>query len=108
MNLTKTKDKVKNYLEQYPYLRDNDDRLVSTVWFYELKATGRDPYNMTAVEFFNCLSNGELTTNEAITRARRKMQEEHEHLRGEKYYERHAHQEPVKDQLGYSQQTLFT
>lgn len=108
MNITKTKDKVKAYLEKYPYLRDNDDRLVSTVWYFELKAKGRDPYHITAVDFFNHLSAGDLTTNEAITRARRKMQEEHEHLRGEKYYERHQHQDTVKDQLGYSQQTLFT
>ena len=108
MNVTKTKDKVKQYMEQYDYLRDNDDRLVATVWYFELKDQGRDPYQMTAVDFFNCLSNGDLTTNEAITRARRKMQEEHEHLRGEKYYERHKHQHEVKEQLGYSQQTLFT
>lgn len=108
MNVTKTKDKVKRYLEKYPYLRDNDDRLVATVWYFELQAQGRDPYHITAVDFFNHLSAGDLTTNEAITRARRKMQEEHEHLRGEKYYERHKHQDEVKEQLGYSQQTLFT
>jgi|DEB0MinimDraft_6_1074348.scaffolds.fasta_scaffold18578_4 hypothetical protein len=107
MNITKTKDKIKQYLEKYPIARDNDDALVATVHYFELLAQGHNPHDMTAAEFLKLQSKGHFTTNEAITRARRKMQEEHEHLRGEKYYERHQHQTEVKEQLGYTQQNLF-
>lgn len=108
MNITKTKDKVKAYLEKYANLRDNDGGLVSAVWYFEVQDLGGHTDEMTGTDLLKMITNGSLTAGEAITRARRKMQEEHEHLRGEKYHERHQHQDTVKDQLGYSQQTLFT
>lgn len=108
MNITKTKDKVKAYLEKYKDARDNDGALVAYTYYFELQDLGRHPDQMTGTDLLKMIRDGRLTAGEAITRARRKMQEEHEHLRGEKYYERHQHQDTVKDQLGYSQQTLFT
>ena len=33
----KTKDKVRYWLEKYPYLRDNDNRLFANIWDSELE-----------------------------------------------------------------------
>jgi hypothetical protein len=38
-------------------------------------------------------------SSESITRCRRKLQEEHTYLRGEKWAERHRIQEDVKEEL---------
>jgi hypothetical protein len=107
MNINNTKNRVLHLLTQYPKLRDNDNTLTGYVWHYELEEMGVKSKEISAIEFFVQLSQGNLTSGEAITRARRKLQEENAHLRGQKYAERHNHQEAVKEQLGYAQTNLF-
>jgi len=107
MNINNTKTRVQTLLNSYPKLRDNDNTLMGYVWHYELDEMGLKCKEMTATDFFVHLSQGDLTSGEAITRARRKLQEENEHLRGEKYAQRHNHQTEVQDQLGYGQTNLF-
>lgn len=101
MRIDKTKDKVKDYLRRYKFLQDDDNRLVTTVWYFEMKENGYTPDQMTGTDALRIIASGELTTAEAITRARRKMQEENPELRGTKWHERHNHQEDVIEQLGY-------
>lgn len=77
----KLKKKIRTILERQPSTRDNDNLLIAIIWASETKATFTD-------EFLTKLAYGELTSSESIRRARQKLQEENEHLRGELYNER--------------------
>ena len=55
--------------------------------------------NMTAKDFLHELSKGNVMSSESITRCRRKLQEEHTYLRGNKWAERHRMQKDVKEEL---------
>ena len=70
--------------------RDSDDKLVCNIWYNRL---GKERVNlMSAMELMQIISDGVLPSYDNISRARRKLQEDHVHLRGESYKERH-HQE---------------
>ena len=89
---------VKQLLMSSPKLKDNDQQLVANVWYVQV----RDKYNietMSAKNFLHELAQGNLTSSESITRCRRKLQEEHTYLRGEKWAERHRAQKDVKEEL---------
>lgn len=92
--IRKTKDKVLYLLEQYKHLRDSDNALIANIWYSELQDK-----SINAVDFLERFSKGFLTTPEAITRARRKIQEENEHLRGESYQKRHKNENEVRTQI---------
>lgn len=79
--IKKLEEKVRTMLERYPVTRDDDRLLTLAVWveFY-----GLDPY--TPVR--EVLRNRKLPSQESIGRARRKIQEVDESLRGTKYKEK--------------------
>ena len=77
----KLKKKIRTILEKQPSTRDNDNLLIAMIWASETKETFTD-------EFLKQLAYGELTSSESIRRARQKLQEENENLRGELYNER--------------------
>mgnify|MGYP003114951916 FL=1 len=79
----KTKDKVRYWLEKYPYLRDNDNRLFANIWDSELEKYGipRD----VRKHFLTFIAQGRLTPAPSIKRARAKLQEENPEFRGKKY-----------------------
>ena len=54
------------------------------------------------MEFCILYSTDKLTDAQTITRARRQLQMKNPELRGEKYKDRMANQEKVKEDLGYS------
>lgn len=85
---------VRAILENDLKARDNDRILCVKFWAREL---GNNPQEW----FMHLYSIGELTNHDSITRARRKLQEEHEHLRGNRYRERMKHQKVVQQELGY-------
>lgn len=88
---------VREYLEQYPHLRDNDEKLIATIWRQEL---GGSDFCATinGNELLHIFAQGgTLSSSESITRARRKLQEIHMHLRGQKYLKRFTHQQQVKE-----------
>jgi len=85
----KTAEQVKTLLTNYPEYRDNDERLVSTFWYKQLKNRGRTPEAMGAMDFMRVYSEGLLTSADTIVRARAKLQQEDPSLRGEKWAERH-------------------
>jgi len=97
------KARVESLLMVKPDNRDNDDKLISNIWYEEAtERYGWIPSGSELFQFLHDLSQGEFTSPESITRARRKVQEENPGLRGEKYKKRHENQENVKWQLGYN------
>ena len=89
------KDKVQALLEQYPHLRDSDERLCANIWHSRIKS------GLTASDFLAEYASGKLPSSESITRCRRKVQEEFPQLRGENYAKRQSKQEVIIEQLGY-------
>ena len=93
----KTKDKVKYWLEKYPSLRDNDNRLCSNIWAVELIEKG---FNVS--HFLVVYAAKKLTSAPSIKRARAKLQEEEPKYRGEKYNLRKGIlQDKCRKDLGY-------
>lgn len=87
-----TTDLVKALLIARPALRDDDRKLIATVWFQLLKLSGKQ--DISAVDFFKLYVKSELPSSETIRRTRQKLQEEKKQLRGERYNERQKNLEP--------------
>lgn len=86
--LKNVKPIVRELLEKYPDLRDNDSKLVATLYYKNYG--GREAFEKkTAMEFLIDFSKGLLPLPDHITRVRRKLQEQFPELRGSKYEERH-------------------
>ena len=92
-------DLVRRYLIKNPRLRDDDTRLICSIWWTELKQIGIDPEN--SLPMMEALIAGQLSHPESIMRSRRKLQEEEKHLRGSNYKERHKNSERVINKLRY-------
>lgn len=90
-------ERVKELLENNSTLRDNDLYL----WYELINQSG---FNMVANNthaFFVAMYEGKLPLFDTVTRVRRKVQEDHEHLRGKNYKGRQAKQDKVKKELAY-------
>ena len=97
----KTKDKVKYWLNKYPSLRDDDNRLAANIWSKEIDAKC-NLFKIKAVEFLRMYSNNELTSAPSTKRARAKLQEEEPKYRGNKYNLRKGIlQDKWRKDLGY-------
>lgn len=88
----KLKERVKEWLVNQIDTRDNDNLLISQIWLDE-----GVPVN--SIDFLIKYSKGGFTSAESIRRARQKLQEEHENLRGEKYNERQRKGEEVRQTI---------
>jgi hypothetical protein len=97
--IIKTKKIVEKYLFGYPHLRDNDERLIATIWNEELSNKGITSKEISGYDFLGYFASGELTNPESIRRTRQKLQEENVELRGLKYKERKANTKNIKGQL---------
>ena len=98
----KIKDLIEELLKEKPYLRDNDNKLCTHIWYRELQKTGLDPYKIPTTDFLTLYSKNKLTLGPTIKRARAKIQEENPSLRGSKYYIRKGvAQESWRKSLGY-------
>jgi hypothetical protein len=84
-------DIVRELLEKKPELRDNDNLLMATIWESQ----------SNILNFFHRFKTGKLHSPESIRRARQKLQEEYQHLRGDLYEIRQKRQVKVKEELGY-------
>ena len=104
--LKNTKETVDGYLRNYPHTRDSDEKLIANIWaveacrLFDLRDTSQ-LQDISASDFLAELSNGKFTSSEAITRCRRKLQEENPELRGKTYAERHKKEEEILHELGY-------
>lgn len=84
-NLNKIKsvsNTVLGLLKKNSALRDSDDQLVATIWYNEVVKNNPD---ISAKEFLVLLGQGKLSNPEAVTRARRKVQQKNSELRGSNY-----------------------
>ncbi len=93
----KIKDKVRSILEIVPSTRDNDSELISIFWEQEL---GHEMINLSAERFLTMFAHSNMLTNaESIRRARQKIQEQNEHLRGLKYRVRQILGEEIRQTI---------
>ena len=90
------KDNVTDILSQFPITRDSDMRLIAM--YYRKHAPEPIGY-ITADEFLNLLANGKMPSPDTITRARRKIQQHNEELRGTTWEKRQERQEEVKQEM---------
>ena len=79
----KTKEKVLKLLQENISLRDNDNKLIATIWDKELEKFGLDWH--VRKHFYILFSDGKLTPPTTISRMRRQVQEQNEELRGTNY-----------------------
>ena len=100
----KTKEKIRELLEAVDSLKDSDNRLCTHMWFRELEQMGIDPFEMKATDFLKIYAMGDLTPAPSIKRLRAKLQEQHIHLRGDKYNMRKEKmQDKWRKDLGYGE-----
>tara|TARA_R110000823_G_scaffold98500_1_gene213358 strand:+ start:789 stop:1112 length:324 start_codon:yes stop_codon:yes gene_type:complete len=96
----KTKEKVKFWLEKYPSLKDDDNRLCANIWATEIGEVAGVTNKIE--DFLIAYASNKLTSAHSIERMRRKLQEEYPELRGEKYNLRKGIiQDQWRKDLGY-------
>jgi hypothetical protein len=93
-SINKIKDKVEYLLNTSPILRDDDNKLISKIWYSESNASS---FRDFLIEF----GDGKRTSPEAIRRARQKLQEHNPHLRGALYAKRHKNAAEVRSHINY-------
>ena len=84
--LKQTKDKVKGLLEKYSTLRDSDNKLVSSLLYFEIGK--KRLTNMSGYDLLNLMADKKVTQSSSILRARRSLQAEYPELRGKSYKHR--------------------
>jgi hypothetical protein len=80
--MTQVKDRVKALLIRYPHLRNSDNKLIATIWKFDLVSTKMHPDNMSGTDLLLYYADEKLTNAETIRRVRQKIQEENPELRG--------------------------
>lgn len=75
---------VKSILELDPEARNDDFKLIAEVYYYLNNETGKLPFNVVMLAHKEL----KLPSVESITRARRKVQAEHENLKADKKTEK--------------------
>ena len=91
MKITRNKKIVESLLRAIPHLRDDDNKLLASVWYEQIKKSGYEILKMVADK--------QLANSESIRRIRQKLQEINPELRGEIYYERHKEKKRVEIEL---------
>lgn len=90
---------VERLLEEYPTYRDSDKKLCSHIWMIEVGGIN-NMRKMNAYDFLYHLSNSEeLSSFESISRARRKIQENLPHLRGQTFKERKKREQKFRSEI---------
>ena len=80
------RDHVLLNLTKHPHLRNNDSKLIATIWYQQL---GKDQIDrMSAMDFLQTFADSKLHNPESIRRMRQKLQEQYPHLRGASYQHR--------------------
>lgn len=93
--MVKEKSKTVRYLlERYEKAKDDDNFLIAHFWHQEQQLLGLD-----ISKTLRHLAVGKLSTSESITRCRRKLQEEHSELRGNKWGQRHSNANKVIEEI---------
>lgn len=93
MELKTTKALVYRLLQEYPATRDDDELLYLTV----IKSRAVVVMDMPVKDFFNERKQRGIPDLESVSRARRKVQEEHPELRGKRVEERKKAEQDFRD-----------
>lgn len=100
MKVKKHEKEITYFLTNTPHLRDNDLKLLATIWWKEVKDKRLDTKTMSAQELLQMLADGKLSNPSSIRRCRAKLQEVNPQLRGQRYKNRQKDQTTeVKDEL---------
>src|SRR5688572_3627297 len=94
-NLQEVACKVYSILLETPKSRDSDRVLLSIIWDNEIKELGQ------VENFLPLFEDGKLSNPETVCRMRRKLQEVHPCLRGEKWDARHNVEGNICQQLTF-------
>ena len=86
--------KVYAILTDHPETRDDDRKLLVKIW-------AKETQSIDVGGLFKEILDGKLSHSESICRMRRKLQERHPALRGEKWDVRHSMEGPVCGQLDF-------
>lgn len=97
--IKKLNNKVKELLFRSKKSRDNDNLLIALTWLEQNPRLKEEDYSFK--QFARDFIDGKYASTEAVTRCRRKLQEKHELLRGNKYYERRNLCEQVKEEINH-------
>ena len=97
MNIKKAGEIVEKILEAYPETRESDELLILKVWATQNPQIRDKSFSFVA--FSHDFLSGKFHSTGSISRARRKLQEKREDLRGSNYHKRHKHTQEVKKQL---------
>ena len=91
--IPQTFEKVKQLIEKFPILADDDSRLCVNYWIDEMKEKGMDLGRMMATDLLTLIKNEKLSAFDTITRNRRLVEELHPSLRGKSYATRQKHKQ---------------
>lgn len=94
--MTLIKDKVTALLTKHPHLRDSDNKLIATIWKYDLMNLGLPPNETSAQALLTLYSQEKITNAETIRRVRQKIQEEDPTLRGTSHEARQEQGDEVR------------
>lgn len=96
--MKKTKVRVRKLLVEKPYLRDDDNKLISYILMED--AGGIEALrSMSALDFLTTFSKGKFTSPESVRRMRAKLQEQEVELRGELYNKRKGDGDNMRDDM---------
>ena len=91
------KDRVLKMLNKWKSYRDNDHKIIASIWLADCKRLG--VREETVFTFLELYASGKLTNAESIRRIRQKLQEHLPHLQGEKRAKKSLNQSNIKAQL---------
>lgn len=97
MNIKKVSEVVEHILINDPQTRESDEMLILKVWAFQNPNIRKKDFSF--VQFSHGFLGGRFHSTGSIMRARRKIQEIREDLRGSNYKSRQSHQKDVKNQL---------
>lgn len=92
---------VKNILERFPEARDDDMKLYAYACWYDANCEAQRGSYFYQVLCYH--DRYKLPNYESITRARRKVQQNEEHLRGSRYQKRQNEERKYRDHYGSNQ-----
>ena len=93
----KLHDYIREVLAYRADLRDSDSRLITHIWYKEAEQLGIELKNISGYDLLKYLQSETFTSTESIRRSRQKVQEQHAETRGQKYLERQAKANEVKE-----------
>jgi hypothetical protein len=97
---TKTTEQVEYFLRKWAKLRDDDNKLIATIWKWQIEDVYKLDYkSMSAHQLLQMVAEHKLASSESIRRGRCKLQELKPALRGAKYNERQKQAQVVKKEM---------